>query len=399
LIAHALAVLLLAGPRLDVKTGAGADSNAFELPENPAAVGADSPQPGVFVPLDATVDLRSAAHRMFRIEGQGWVDGEIFTMVRHDAAGSATRPSDASLYTGYVSMPLIFDPLPARSDAPKADLEIAPFASLHHETFTSHLTGLPYVFDDGNGFVSLADRFDYRRGGVKADTNVEITRDLGLLAGGQFAAVDYASDYASSQSAPNPIDSWDYREWRLDLDGYATPGDWQLGIDYGFKRRDYDSRFPRDASGITVTPVTAGFRAQVFDYHDVTLRAGWSGTAGQIDARYQLERRVDRYAGYLDYLQQDLSVDGRVYVGAASTLEIEPKVSVRRYDRAHVNFDPAARESAIDRYELGLTWEWALPLASTSLFVSTQGVHQSSSNAEYTYDSGRVTTGVHVTLR
>ena len=72
---------------------------------------------------------------------------------------------------------------------------------------------------------------------------------------------------------------------------------------------------------------------------------------------------------------------------------------MRRYDRAHVNYDPASRESALDRYELGLSYEWPLPVDRMNVFVSTLGVHQASSNAEFTYDSVRVLTGVHVVWR
>ena len=406
-----VAILLLAAPpRVDVSVGAGADSNPFELTsklaQNPNANPADGPQLGLVVPISATVALRTPPHRTLRVELDSWLDAQVFPTVHQATGADPIRASDANQGSAYLGVPVIWDPFPDREV--KADLAIEPFVGSHRETFTSRETGQPYLFTPTTGVsTGLGRRYDNDKLGVRVDSNVVVSKDVGFLVGGAISRVNYLQDYAASRVDPTTPDAWqddwDYGELKTDVAAYVTPGYWTLVAGYAFKQRRYDARFPFDSTGARITSLDPAYVAQRFDYHDLSLHATWLGTATRWSVRYELERRIDDYSGYLDSLDHFGEVKLDYFVGRGATLSIDPSVELRTYDRARINFDPTQAENAVSRGELAMSYEWpasrALGLDGASFFVKGSGVRQVAGNSDYTFDAVRFVTGVHVLWR
>ncbi len=380
-------IVLAAPPRLEVSVGAGGSSNPFELPNDQAATNADAPQPGVFLPVEAELDLRSSRERQLQLRFDAWLDGDFYAVVMQDPNSTrSTSPSDANNWSAGVSVPMIAEP-----EKLPVNFTLEPFVALHRETFTSHRSGRPFVAVGG---TSLADRYNTNRFGAEAELDVSVARRIDLIGGVRVARVDYVEDYDGTA-----YDSYDHDEYKTEVDLLGTPGDWVYGAGYSLVVRDYDERFPRDsATGAKVLPGTPGYEPQIFTSHAVTLRGGWSSREYRAVGRYELTRRIDEFAGYLDYTEHAVSADFRIAIGDASELRIEPDFSIRTYDAAKVNFDPLETDSERMRISLDASYEW--PLAKwTAMFVSAGVVNQESTNALYSYRAFRAATGVRVTWR
>lgn len=388
-----LATLMLASSpfEVDVAVGAGGTSNAFELPADSVAASADQPQPGVFVPVDAGAAVHSPRRRTFRIGAEGRFGGEFFALVRQDpAATRATSPGDANTWAGRLGIPVVIDPTPDRRDGMRVDFTLEPFASAYRRTYTSHRTGRPLVI---NG-VDLRHRYSNDKFGMKADADLSIGKTFDVVVGGRLTRAEYVDDYRQT----TVYDSWDYDETRLDVDGYARPGDWMFAVGYTRRLRDYDERFPRDANGDRLPASDPAYRPQQFTYDDVKFRGGWVTRRGRALLAYAITRRIDHFAGYLDYVQHDVSADLRLTIRETAELRVKPGYSILGYDAARVNYDPSAPENERRRATLEAAFEWPLR-TRTRGFVEFEAIDQVSANPLFTYRAARGITGVRVTWR
>jgi hypothetical protein len=381
-----LAVSLFAAPpAVELSAGAGVASNTFELNSTPQSATAAAPEPGAFVPITAAVNLSTDAVSPVRIAVRSWFEAELFAMVAQDrAVPGATHASDASHGSGYAGVPVSWRPVAESDRVPRLTFAFEPFAGAHRETFTSPITGRPYV---ANG-VSLGKRFDDNRGGARASGEAELGSAFDVYAALQLQRVDYVQDY---RGVPG-VDSWDYIEARADTDAYAYAGPAVFSAAYSFKRRGYDSRFPHDVSGNAIT--TAGYAPQVFLIHDVTLRAGLTQDARRAVLRYDLERRTDANGGYLSYTDHSVALDLRADARSV-TFELHPSFSMRSYDAAHVNYDPLEPSFHRTRFDVAASAEHPLR-DGVVVFLQAGFSDQWSSNALYTFSAARVMTGVRV---
>lgn len=383
----AVSFLAAAGPKVEVAVGVGGSSNPFEFPEDGATTGANAPQPGAFIPLEVDADFKTPSNRTFRARVRGNFNGLFYGYVAQDP--SAPRPSnasDASRYTGGVAFPVTFDPSPNKRDGLRMDFTLEPFVGLHRETYTSHRSGRPLI----SSGVKLGERYDTNKFGVKTDADLALGRDFDTIFTAGIARVDYVQDYGSSPD----LDSWDHDEYRLDADLFASPGVMVLKAGYGFRLREYDERFPRDANGDKVLGSDPAYEPQTFVSHAIGLGIGIKGDWGKTVLSYDLERRLDDYVGYLDYTSNGVDLDVELAVGA-STLAVKPSYTSRVYDAARVNFDPTAPEN--NRKRLALDTSFTFPLAKwTAGFVGASLVDQTSSNPLYTYRAFSAMTGVRI---
>lgn len=379
--------LLAAPPRVEVSVGAGGSSNPFEYPEDGAATGANAPQPGAFVPLEVDLDFKTPPRSTFRARARGSFDGVFYGYVAQDpGATRASSASDANRWSAGAAFPLTFDPSPNKRDGLRMDFTLEPFVALNRETYTSHRSGRPLI----SSGVALGRRYDTNKVGVRTDADLALGRDFDSVFTAGIARVDYVEDYASSPE----IDSWDHDEYRLDADLYGSPGALVLRAGYGFKLKDYDERFPRDANGNKVLASDPAYQPQTFVAHAVGVGGGLQGDWGKMVLAYGLERRLDDYVGYLDATSHRLVLDVELAVGAA-VLEVRPSYSTRNYDAARVNYDPAAPET--NRKRLALDAAFTLPIAKWTVgFVRAGVVDQTSSNPLFTYRAFSAMTGVRV---
>ena len=388
-----LAVLLLSasGTRAEIRVGAGGDSNAFEFPEDSAASNASPAQPGMFVPVDARVRLKTSPRRPVRLGAEASLDGMFFAFVRQDpAAAQSTRPSDLNRFTAEASLPVVFDPAPERRRGFRVDFTFEPFAAMHRETYTSHRTGQPFE----SGGVSLADRYSTNSFGAKVDGDVSIGRNVDLIVGGRVTRADHVEDY---EDVPE-IDSWDHSEYRGDVDAHFTSEGWLAAAGYTLRQRDYDERFPRDDTGAKVPDTDPRYRAQSFTAHELSVRGGVVRERGRAVLRAGTVRRVDGFVGYENYTEQWVGADLRIAVGE-SELRLAPKFMSRTYDELRVDYDPTEPVSDRTRLSIDASYEWPMLTARTRGFVSAGYVAQQSANPLFTYAAFRGVTGVVVSWR
>lgn len=396
------AFLLLSGPRIDLSVGAGGSTNPFELPDDQAAAGAEQrPAPGAFVPVDASAEWKTPRSRMFRAGIDGWFDGRFFTFVAQDeTATEQTRARDANRWSAQVSAPLAVDPFAGRKGGLGIELTAEPFFGMHRETYTSHRTGKPIVFDDRPGEVAdvnidLSKRYDTNEFGARADLDVSFGRIADIVAGARYTSVDYVEDYDATEH----LDSWDYEEVRGDLDGYLSPGDWAFAAGYGLRIRTYDERFPRDVSGEKIEDDEPGYEPQVFAYHDISVRGGFIAERGRAVLKYRGTRRLDMFEGYQSYSENGVAGDFRIALVPDSQLRFEAGYSVREYDELRVAYDPQEPVSSRRRTTLELSYEWPAFSKWTRLFVSAGAVSQTSKNPLYSYTAAQGMTGVRAEWR
>jgi hypothetical protein len=398
----ATTLLVLAGPKLELSVGAGGDSNPFELPDDQAAAGAESrPAPGAFIPVEASAEWKTPSRRVFRAGVDSWFDGRFFTFVAQDgAAPEKTNARDANRWSGGISAPIAFDPFAGRRGSLGIEVTVEPFFGAHRETYTSHRTGTPLLFDDRPGevadvMIDLSKRYDTNEFGARADGDLELGRIVELIGGATYTSVDYLEDYESSEH----LDSWDYDELRADLDGFVRPGDWTVAAGYSLRARSYDSRFPRDDAGEKIEDDMPGFEPQVFTYHDLRLRVGYVRPAGRAVLRFRNTRRIDGFAGYQSYAENAVSGDFRIALREDSELRFEPGYSVRTYDELRVAYDPEESVSNRRRVTMDLGYEWPAFSKRTRLFVSAGLVSQASANPLYAYVEFQGMTGVRAQWR
>ena len=381
-----LALPLLAAARGEISVGAGVSTNPFEVPSR-TTVGGTAPEPGTFFPIHGFGVIRSEVDRGFRFGARGSLDTDVFTFVVHDPRALApTQPLDASNASGSASLPVDWI---SGDDARHLTIPVEPFAGFHRETFTSPLTARPYV---ANG-ISFARRFDTDRAGAKASAELDLGPQSNFYSSISWQRVDYVEDY---RSVPG-VDSWDYGELRADVDAWFYPSFGVVNASYSFRRRDYDERYPHDSSGTVVLPGTPGFAPQVFWFNDGTVKVGLDGDRGRAIVRLDVERRTDAWGGYLDYTEFGAGLDLRTELGAW-TLSSKPGVSWRRYDTAHVAYDPLEPLNQHVRLDVGGRVERVMKGAASG-WMEAGWTHQDSTNDLYDFDAVRVMTGVRFSWR
>ncbi|HVO29313.1 MAG TPA: hypothetical protein VMV18_01195, partial [bacterium] len=268
-------------------------------------------------------------------------------------------------------------------------LTIEPFGGLHREVFTSPVTGRPYTAAG----IDFAHRFDTNRAGARASAELELADGTDAWGALSWQRVDYVDDF---RGVPL-VDRWDYGELRADVDAYYYPPSSQISAAYAFRRRAYDARYPHDALGNQVLPGTGGYVPQVFDFHDVSIKGGLEGDGAHALARFDVERRLDEYGGYLDYWDTSLDLDLRLETGVW-TLGAAPSISLRVYDVARVNYDPVEPSSRRTRIDVPFTVERGLD-ANFSVWVEAGWTDQWSSNSLYTWRGISAASGVRFRVR
>lgn len=397
------ALLFLAGPRLDLSVGAGGDSNPFEMPDDRTAAGASTrPEPGMFIPIEASATWKTRPRQPVRFGVEAWLDGIFFTFVAHDtAAAQRTNPSHANRWTAEISAPVVFDPMHDRRRAPwRLDVTLEPFFGMHRETYTSHRTGLPIRIDEDPApsvdvYVDLRDRYSYNDYGLALAGDLDIGRNVDVNAGARLTSVDYIDDYGRSDA----VDSWDYTEYRGDTDVSARRGDGYLAAGYTLRLRDYAERFPRDENGDKVVRGDPGYEPQTFTFHDVSIKGGLVKSRGRAVIRFRTTRKLDGYRGYSDYSENAVTGDFRIVLGTDSELRFSPGYAVRSYDDLRVNYDPAEPVSSRRRLTMKASCEWPALSRWTRMFAGVGLVSQTSTNPLYTYTSYSLTTGVRATWK
>lgn len=393
--------LFLSGPKVELSVGAGGDSNPFELPDDQAAGAESRPAPGMFVPVEASAQWKTPPKRVFRAGIDAWVDGRFFAFVaQDDAAPRKTNAQDANRWTGEISVPLSVEPFRRTKRAFGVRFAAEPFVGMHRETYTSHRTGAPLVFDDRPGEtadvnIDLSDRYDTNEFGVAADADLGAGRMADLVIGGRYTRVDYLEDYDATEH----LDSWDYDEVRGELDAYLTPGNFRFAAGYSLKIRTYDERFPRDGMGEKVEDDMPGYEPQVFTYHDVSLRGGYIRAQGRAFVRFRNTRRIDGFEGYQSYTENSVSGVVRLAPRPGNELAFDVGYSVRTYDELRVSYDPQEPVSDRKRLTLDAGYEWPALSRRTYWFLSAGVVSQSSANPLYSYAGFHGMTGVRVEWR
>lgn len=394
------ALVLLSAPKVELSVGAGGSTNPFELPEDQVAAGAEQrPAPGAFVPIDAAAEWKTPRGRMFRAGIDGGFDGRFFAFVaQDDAAPEQTHARDANRWSAQVSAPLVFNPFAGRKKrALGIELTAEPFVGMHREILTSQRRGTPILFDDPPDVnIDLSKRYDTNEFGVRSDIDVSFGRIADVIVGARYTSVDYVEDYEATEH----LDSWDYGEARGDLDGYLSPGDWAFATGYSLRIRNYDERFPRDATGNKIEDDEPGYEAQSFIFHDVSLRGGYIVDRGRAVLKYRHSRRVDMFEGYQSYSENGVAGDFRIALVPDSELRLEVGYSVREYDVLDVASD-VSQEAVSNRRRrtLEMSYEWPALSKWTRLFVSAGLVSQVSSKPLYTYTAVQGVTGFRAEWR
>lgn len=96
---------------------------------------------------------------------------------------------------------------------------------------------------------SLADRFDWVEGRLRAEVRVEPTRDWTLDLQGTVLRRDYVEDFDDEP------DIWSLDQWRSGLEFAAERelrDDWAVEFETGFEAWNYDEKFSRDPTGALV---------------------------------------------------------------------------------------------------------------------------------------------------
>jgi hypothetical protein len=383
-----LVALFATGNRLDVRVGAGVQTNPFEI-----ADAASAASPALVVPVSMDARVQSTGTN-FRVGVTGWAEAAFHPTAAAggSASGAPPRSADADRWSLSAAVPIVCGEL-SKDAGLQAVFE--PFVEGHRETFTSHRTGLPYVYlaPGATTGIDLGRRLDTNTVGARSHLQVG-TGDVGALLGVEARHVDYVEDYRSDPG----IDRWDYDEGHADLQLLATPGRWALSVRGRFSLRQYSDRFPHRTDGTFVKPADSGYRPQVFQFHELSLRAARRWNRAHASARYDAVQRIDTYASYLSYLEHRITLDATVPLGLALAARFRPTIVRRTYDRAHVSYDPAAPTSEFLRLEAKATAEWTFSRRH-NLFVEGSLVRQDSSNPLYSFSDARFVTGVHVEWR
>lgn len=392
------AMLLLAGPKIEIAVGVGADSNPFELPYDQFAANAEQkPMTGAFVPVEASADWRTPYGNMFRAGAKASFGGTFFGYVGQDeAATEKTNASDASRWTGEVSAPFVFDPKREGRNRWRADLTLEPFVGMHRETFTSHRSGTPFPAPTSDPYPDLGERYNANDFGGKVEGDLSLGKIIDVRAAGRYTRVDYVEDYTA---ANDETDSWDYGETRADVDVYVRPEGFLAAAGYTLRVREYDERFPRDDDGNEVVSVDPRYVPQVFIFHDVNVKGGVMRDRGRAILRFRNSRRVDAYEGYQSYSENAVGGDFRLKLATDSELRFGAGYSVRSYEELRVGYDPAEPVSNRRRLDLDTGFEWPAFSKWTRLYVAAGLTSQASANPLYTWVGFRGMTGVRVALR
>lgn len=380
--AFAAAVVIFASGSLEASAGAGVASNAFELPNDAAALGATRPRPALIVPLTLDGEIDTGTDRALRVGAVAALRGTFHPAVAQDPdPARKVSALDANRFDARVGLPAVLD-----LEGPLG-VTFEPFASAHYETYTSHRTGRPLVASG----VPLGERYNANRGGARLEGEWSTKRarlDLELRA----TRADHLEDYVGTTQ-----DSWDHTEWRIDADALLGRRGFLLGAGYSWTRRDYDERFPHEEDGDEVTPGDPGFAPQVFTWHRGDALAGWRSRGVLALLRVEATRRLDEFEGYLDYSETGVSTSARVTPGSLR-LRGEAELSWRRYDHARVALDPTEPQSTRRRASFSAEVEWPASARSRG-FVEISGVDQRSTNELFTYRDLRGVIGARVVVR